>query len=333
MRHLVCNPAADGWTAEVDLQELFFRLTLDSATEFLFGESVDSQRIALSSNGSFESKFFSVGIDEKAVARAFDNAQTALATRVRFQKRYWVYNPAFFRESCKICHDFIDHFVRLALSKESHKTGLERVCIKEKYVFLEALAAETQDPLVLRSQLLHVLVAGRDTTASLLGWVFFCLARSPSRYTKLRDTVMHDFGTYDNPLEITFSKLKSCIYLQQCLKETLRLYSVVPLNSRTANKDTTLPAGGGPDGTAKVFVPKGTAVNYSVHVVHHREDIWGEDVEEWKPERWVGKKPGWEYLPVRIYSPISSYPPLPLVLLFSIKSPSSPNKANTQPPL
>jgi cytochrome P450 len=34
---------ADGWTAETNIQQLFFRLTIDSATEFLFGESVDSQ--------------------------------------------------------------------------------------------------------------------------------------------------------------------------------------------------------------------------------------------------------------------------------------------------
>jgi len=31
---------SDGWTDELDIQLLFFRLTLDSATEFLFGESV-----------------------------------------------------------------------------------------------------------------------------------------------------------------------------------------------------------------------------------------------------------------------------------------------------
>jgi cytochrome P450 len=34
---------SDGWTAETNIQQLFFRLTIDSATEFLFGESVDSQ--------------------------------------------------------------------------------------------------------------------------------------------------------------------------------------------------------------------------------------------------------------------------------------------------
>lgn len=65
-----------------------------------------------------------------------------------------------------------------------------------------------------------------------------------------------------------------------------------------ANKDTTLPRGGGKDGKSKVFVKKGAMVEYSVYALHRRADIWGEDVDEFKPERWEGRKGGWEYLPV-----------------------------------
>jgi hypothetical protein len=38
---------ADNWTKMVDLQVIFFRLTLDSATEFLFGKSVEAQVLLL----------------------------------------------------------------------------------------------------------------------------------------------------------------------------------------------------------------------------------------------------------------------------------------------
>jgi hypothetical protein len=38
---------SDGWSSAVDMQAIFFRLTLDSATEFLFGESCDSQIAAM----------------------------------------------------------------------------------------------------------------------------------------------------------------------------------------------------------------------------------------------------------------------------------------------
>jgi hypothetical protein len=190
----------------------------------------------------------------------------ALATRSRFADKYWLSNPKGFKEACKACHDFIDHFVRLALSKNLQEKELEKGTNgKEKYVFLDALVKQTRDPIELRSQLLHILLAGRDTTASHLGWLFMSLSKDPARYQKLRNIVLDEFGTYDNPKEITFSKLKGCSFLQQCNNESLRLYPVVPVNSRFANKDTILPRGGGKDGKSKVFVPRGTAVDYSVH--------------------------------------------------------------------
>lgn len=145
---------------------------------------------------------------------------------------------------------------------------------------------------------MHILLAGRDTTASLLSWLFFSLARSPAHYAKLRAVILEQFGTYNAPTSITFASLKTCIYLQHCLNEALRLYPVVPMNLGQANKDTTLPRGGGVNGDKKVFVPAGTQVTFTVHVLHHREDIWGPDVEEFRPERWEGRRVGWEFLPV-----------------------------------
>jgi len=122
------------------------------------------------------------------------------------------------------------------LSKALREKGVQKGpigrAVKEKYIFLEALATQTQDPIELRSQLLHILLAGRDTTASLLGWLFFSLARDPARYKKLREIILEEFGTYERPLEISFSKLKSCQYLQHCNNEALRLYPVVPINGK-----------------------------------------------------------------------------------------------------
>jgi cytochrome P450 len=123
----------------------------------------------------------------------------------------------------------IDHFVRLALSKDIRENELEKGTAdsKGRYVFLEALVSKTRDPVELRSQLLNILLAGRDTTASHLGWLFFSLARDPARYKKLRDIIIAEFGTYDRPKDISFATLKSCQYLQWNNNETLRLYPVI----------------------------------------------------------------------------------------------------------
>ena len=81
------------------------------------------------------------------------------------------------------------------------------------------------------------------------------------------------------------------------LHETLRLYPVLPINARTANKDTTIPRGGGKDAQSPVFVPKGSEVAWNTWSMHRRKDYFGDDADEFVPERWEGMRPGWEYLP------------------------------------
>ena len=64
-----------------------------------------------------------------------------------------------------------------------------------------------------------------------------------------------------------------------------------------AINDTVIPRGGGPDGLSPVFVPKGKIIGWSAYTMHRRKDYYGEDAEEFRPERWETLRPGWEYLP------------------------------------
>jgi cytochrome P450 len=77
----------------------------------------------------------------------------------------------------------------------------------------------------------------------------------------------------------------------------LRMYPVVPGNTREAACDTILPVGGGADGRSPIFVKKGTPVFYNLYAMHRRPDIYGNDAEEFVPERWEGLRPGWGFLP------------------------------------
>ena len=298
MRALVSDNSR--WTSQVDLSTLFFRLTLDSACEFLFGESVDSQLAALPEFEGMESKIKDSSVDEKNFAAAFDRSQAWLARRARFMSKYWLSDSLAARRDCANTHKFVDYFVRRALAHQTKgEKDVEHGSSKPKYVFLEALAEQTRDPKELRDQLLNILLAGRDTTASLLGWTFWLLARHDDVFQKLRTAIIDSFGPYDpnDASRLTYVSLKNCQYLQHVLTEALRLYPVVPGNFREALKDTTLPRGGGPDGQSPIFIPKGSQIDYSVHVMHRLPQHWGPDAEEFKPERWLGRKPGWEYLP------------------------------------
>jgi hypothetical protein len=95
---------ADGWTDVIDIQALFFRLTIDSATEFLFGQSVDSQLVNLP--GYLASKS-PIDVSEKDFAFAFDKAQACISNASRFGNFYWVAHNKEFKEYCRQCHVFI----------------------------------------------------------------------------------------------------------------------------------------------------------------------------------------------------------------------------------
>jgi cytochrome P450 len=288
------QPKSDGWTDVTNIQTLFFRLTMDTATEFLFGQTVDSQLSNLP--GYIASSKDAGRPDESKFAINFDGAQRHMSNAARLGDMYWMAHNKEFREMSKSCHELIDHYVRLALSKEK-TTKAQTTTGKPKYVFLDALVEDNRDPLVLRSQLISILLAGRDTTASLLSYVFIMLLEHPAVFNKLRQTILEDFGSYSHPKEISFVGLKNNTYLQWVLNETLRLFPLVPINGRRAVRDTMLPLGGGKDELSPVYVRKGQQVDYSVAAIQRRTDLWGPDANDFKPERWDGRRSGWEYLP------------------------------------
>lgn len=205
--------------ARFDIQRLFFLLTIDSATHFLFGESVGSMVPAASATakgGLLEKS--SVG-NAQGFAEAFGTAQDYLASRSRSQDAYWLINPKEFQDANKRVHEVVDHYVKLAL--ESQQDPEKKQSTGGRYIFAEALAAETSDPKVLRDNMLNILLAGRDTTASLLSSAFFYMARHQQVWHRLRQVVLDEFGDAANPkTEITQAKLKDIPYLRYVLNES-----------------------------------------------------------------------------------------------------------------
>ena len=205
-----------------------------------------------------------------------------------------------FYDSIKTINDFVDRFIEQALAL-SPKELEEKTNHDEGYTFLHAIAGYTRDRQMLRDQLVSILLAGRDTTACTLTWVIYHLSMDPKITAKLRHEIVHTVGLERQP---TYQHLKDMKYLQHILNETLRLYPVVPYNVRVALTDTTLPVGGGKDGSKPIGILKNTPIGYSTLVMQRREDLYPPTstgfpaVEKFVPERWDDWTPkSWTYVP------------------------------------
>lgn len=259
----------------VNLQQSFLALTIDFATYFLFGESTAAPRSPESAANA------------RSFGTAFDRAQKNVAKFFALGPFSVLACDPQFKRDQKTVSSYVDGFIEKALSSPQNKG--------EKRSFLNELSKHTQDVSLLRGGLLNILLAGRDTTASLLSNLWFVLARRPDIYGRLQEEIHVLNGKVP-----TRDDLKSLSYLKSCLDESLRLHPPVPRNSRTAIRDTILPVGGGEDGKSPIFVGRGTEVGYQVFAMHRRKDIWGSDADEFVPERWTRKdrpRPHWAYLP------------------------------------
>lgn len=51
------------------------------------------------------------------------------------------------------------------------------------------------------------------------------------------------------------------------------------------------------DGSSPILVPKGTQVYMAVYQMQRDRGHYGDDANEFKPERWENLKPGWSFVP------------------------------------
>lgn len=135
----------------------------------------------------------------------------------------------------------------------------------------------------LRDELMTLLVAGHETTATALAWAMYWIHKLPPVKARLLEE-LDSLG--DNPDSTTIFKLP---YLNAVYSETLRIYPVAMLTFARRVIET-MALGG-------YELPPGTPVLGSIYLTHHREDLYPEP-KKFKPERFLERQfSPYEYLP------------------------------------
>uniref|UniRef100_A0A7S0MQW1 Uncharacterized protein n=1 Tax=Pyramimonas obovata TaxID=1411642 RepID=A0A7S0MQW1_9CHLO len=125
----------------------------------------------------------------------------------------------------------------------------------------------------LRDDLLSMLVAGHETTGSVLTWTTYLLATNRDKLEKVFEEVDRVLADKELP---TYEDVRRMPYLMRCVNESMRLYPHPPVLIRRATRDDVLPGGW--------EVRKGQDMMISVYNIHHSPEVWA-DAEEFIPER------------------------------------------------
>ncbi|KAI9649100.1 hypothetical protein NHQ30_001667 [Ciborinia camelliae] len=154
---------------------------------------------------------------------------------------------------------------------------------EQKHSVAYGLTNLGQDRVQIRDELLGLFLPVHDAIATPLTNMFFNLARNPQVWTKLQKEI-----STVGSAKLTPKLVKSSRYLSCVINATMRLYSGISANERIALRDTVLPTGGGPNDTSPIFVKKGVKIVLWFASMSRRKDLWGDDAEIWRPERWEG---------------------------------------------
>lgn len=132
----------------------------------------------------------------------------------------------------------------------------------------------------IRDEMVTMLLAGHETTATALAWVIHRLLQNPDVLAAAKAEVASVIGDGPQPPRPTAEQIADLSYLDAVIKETARLNPVIPIVVRLLEAD--LHIGG-------YELPAGSIAAPCIYLTHRLPDLWS-DAEEFKPERFLARR-------------------------------------------
>ncbi|XP_055604873.1 cytochrome P450 4d1-like isoform X2 [Uranotaenia lowii] len=219
----------------------------------------------------------------------------------RFTRFYKMHENAL-----KVLHGYTDSVIQsrkkeLASKASKTENAEDDLGIRKKVAFLDMLL-ETRvdgkplDDLEVREEVDTFMFEGHDTTTSAISFLLRVLAEHPDVQRKVYDEVRHVIGD-DLSTPITLKMLNELNYLDQTIKECLRMYPSVPIFGRKFHENHEI--------NGMIF-PKGSNVVFLPYFMGNDPDYF-ENPEQFRPERFSVETSAEKNNPYR-YVPFSAGP-------------------------
>jgi pentalenene oxygenase len=161
----------------------------------------------------------------------------------------------------------------IGVIRQYRRTGEDRHDLLSRIIAGDEVNGRRPDDREVRDQVMSILAAGVETTATLLTWTFHVLARHPAEERRLWSEV----DTVLNGRHASFDDLGRLPYAKRVLIEVLRLYPPTWMLSRVAVADTTV---------ADVALPRGAEVVISPYALQRDPAVFPAP-DAFDPDRWL----------------------------------------------
>ncbi|BGP16320.1 hypothetical protein JCM10213v2_004322 [Rhodosporidiobolus nylandii] len=129
------------------------------------------------------------------------------------------------------------------------------------------------------AEALTQLIAGSDTTSNSSCAILFYIVSNPHAHKALQKELDSTFGPRSVEGVLEYEDVKDLPYLGAAIQEALRLHTTSGMGlPRLMTQDTTV--------CGEVF-QAGTILSVPSYSIHRLKNVWGDDAEEYRPERWL----------------------------------------------
>ncbi|XP_070601920.1 cytochrome P450 4B1-like [Erythrolamprus reginae] len=179
-----------------------------------------------------------------------------------------------FKRACKLAHHHTEKVIEERKKSLHNEKELENIQKKRYLDFLDILLCVKYEDGTglsdedLRAEVDTFMFAGHDTTATAFSWLLYLMAKHPEHQQKCREEVKEILGDRE---DIQWGDLGKMTYSTMCIKESLRIYSPVPVVSRKLSKPITFF-----DGRT---LPEDIIVSVNIHALHRNSTIWPDPLE------------------------------------------------------
>lgn len=174
----------------------------------------------------------------------------------------------------------IQHFMDRVQNKDTDYHDPSKPDFLDKFIEAKEKFPDVVDDAQIISYLMINLIAGADTTGITINAALYFSLKHPHVWERLRTEIPADDHTTGNTV-ISYKSARQFPYLDAVVREAMRCHPAVAMLL-----ERYVPEGGLalPDGS---LVPAGSIVGLNPYIVGRNTSVWGEDAEEFRPERWL----------------------------------------------